>query len=205
MIDRSGMKIVDGLELPGPHRRVLRPGELVADPEGRLRRLPRFFYEVESREKARQTMMSPNFTLNEFLEVDVREAEVLREYPRYIPLAVQVLIIPLQLLRDKLGAAIHIAVNGGFRSSAHLLSRHASPHSWGSAVNIYRIGDEMLDSQEKIEKFTQIASPLLPGVWIRPYGSSPGGALDHLHLDMGFVTVTPRDAPGELEGRDAHP
>lgn len=201
MIDeRLGLRIVDALALGEAHRRALRPGELIADPEGRPRRLPRFFFEVESREKARLTALAPHFTLNEFLEVDVREAAVLREYPRYIPVAIQLLVVPLQQLRDKVGAAIHIAVNGGYRSPAHLLSSHATPHGWASGANIYRIGDEMLDTKEKIEKFGQLASQLLPGVRVRPFGNAPGQALDHLHLDLGFVTVVPREAPGETTG-----
>jgi hypothetical protein len=203
--ERLGLRIVDALTLSEAHRHALRPGELLADPEGRPRRLPRFFFEVESRDRARQVIMSPHFTLNEFLEVDVREAAVLCEYPRYIPIAVQVLVIPLQLLRDRVGTAIHIAVNGGYRSPAHLLSGHATPHGWGSAANIYRIGDELLDTKEKIEKFGALASQLIPGVWVRPFGSSSGQAMDHLHFDMGFVTVVPRDAPGETieEGRSS--
>ena len=68
---------------------------------------------------------------------------------------------------------------------------------WGTAADIYRIGDELMDSREKIEKYIRVARDLLPGVWTRPFGQGPGFAFDHVHVDLGFVTVIPHDAPAE--------
>ena len=43
---------------------------------------------------------------------------------------------------------------------------------------------------------------LLPHVWIRPYGHTAGFADDHLHLDLGYALVVPRDAAGEEQVRE---
>jgi hypothetical protein len=193
------LPVVDGRELDRPHRSVLRPGELMDDGNGKSRRLPRFFYEVDSWQTARQVQLAENFTLWEFLTVDVREAEPLRTFPRYVPCAVTALAAHLQVLRREVGTLVHIAANGGYRSPGHSLSRHASTHCWGTAVNIYRIGDEYLDSEEKIERFAKIARQSLPGWWARPYGGEAGSADDHLHLDLGYMHVIPREAPSEDE------
>ena len=195
------LKLVDGFELAEKYRQALRPGQLLADREGRLRRLPRFFYEISSREAAREIELTPHFSLWELITVDVRETEVLRDYPRYVPCAITVLAACLELLREKVGTFVHVAANGGYRSPAHALSRDASTHLWGTAANIYRIGDEYLDDQERIERFGAIAAGVLPGVWVRPYGNARGYADDHLHLDLGYITVVPREAAGEEEDR----
>ena len=193
------LKVVDGLELDEKYKEALRPAELARDRQGRLRRLPRFFYEIDSRQTARETRLAPHFSVWEFIEVDLRETELLRGFPRYIPCAVALIAAELELFRLQVGTFVHIAANGGYRSPAHELARGASTHSWGAAVNIYRVGDEYLDDQEKIERYSRIATRLLPGVWSRPYGHNVGYADDHLHLDLGYVTVTPRDAAGEIE------
>jgi hypothetical protein len=169
------------------------------DREGRARRLPCFFYEVDAWATALELRLTTNFMLWEFIEVDVREIEPLRMFPRYIPCAVTVLAAQLEIFRQAVGTYIHIAANGGYRSPSHKLSRHASTHCWGAAANIYLIGDDRLDSEAAIRKYAQIASDLLPGIWVRPYGSEDGQADDHLHLDLGYVTVVPREAGSELE------
>jgi hypothetical protein len=191
------LKLVDGLELKEAYRSVLRPGEMAHDREGRARRLPRFFYEVPSWEAAIGTQLTPHFGLWEFLDVDVREAEVMRTFPRYVPCAIALLATHLEVFRAEVGTLVRIAANGGYRSPGHALSEHASPHSWGAAANIYRVGSELMDNPEKIEEYTRIARELLPGVWARPYGSGEGFAFDHVHLDLGYATVVPHDAPGE--------
>ena len=194
-----GLKVVDGLALDAAYREVLRPRALLRDAEGRARRLPRFFYEVDSWKTARRTELAPGFGLYEFIQTDVREAEVLRPFPRYIPCAVTLLAAHLALFRQKVGTYVHIAANGGYRSPGHEIARDASPHHWGTAVNIYRVGDDYLESQETIEKYRQIAHETLPALWSRPYGHAVGFADDHLHLDLGYVTLVPRNAPGEPE------
>ena len=77
------------------------------------------------------------------------------------------------------------------------LSDYASPHCWGSAANIYRIGDEWLDTQEKIEKYAAIARRVAPAIWVRPYGPNKGFADDHLHVDIGYTRQTPRGQDAE--------
>lgn len=193
------LRIVDGLELADKYRQVLRPAALVADRQGRLRRLPRFFYEIDSRQTASETNLAAHFAISEFIEVDVREAAALRAFPRYVPCAVTLLAAQLELFRQQVSAPVRIAANGGYRSPGHALFTHASTHAWGTAVNIYKIGDELLDEQEKIERYAGIATKLLPGIWSRPYGHNLGYADDHLHLDLGYVTVTPRDAASETD------
>lgn len=193
------LPVIDGLKLDRAHRAALCPDEMMRDRDGRLRRLPRFFYEIDSWQTAQQVQMSDNFALWEFLTVDVREAEALRTFPRYLPCAVTALAAHLQVLRDEVGELVHIAANGGYRSPRHALSKHASPHCWGTAVNIYRIGDDYLDTEEKIEKYARIARKSLPGWWVRPYGNEEGQADDHLHLDLGYLLLVPREAPSEEE------
>jgi hypothetical protein len=199
------LTVVDGLDLDSSVRKVLRPGELMPDAEGRMRRLPRFFYEVPSWKSATELEIVPNFTLAELIRVDVREAVPQRDFPRYVPLAVTILAVHLQLFRAALGEAVHIAANGGYRSPSHALTRHATTHCWGTAANIFRIGTDLVDGRERIERYNALAAEHLPGVWVRPFGRGRGFADDHLHLDLGFVSVVPRDAASELsaEGSDA--
>jgi hypothetical protein len=194
---RLPLRVVDGLRLGEPYRQALKPGALIVDEEGRARRLPRFFYEVGSYTVATETQLAPNFHLHELLEVDVREAAVLRRFPRYLPCAVALLAASLSLFRDRVGAMVYVAANGGYRSPSHGRSRAASTHCWGTAANIYRIGDDYLDSRETIEKYAALAMQALPHAWVRPWGHGPGLADDHLHIDLGYATVVPREAAGE--------
>ncbi len=197
------LPVVDGLELERAQRAALQPDATLQDSAGRLRRLPRFFYEIDSWQTALQVELAEHFSLWEFLTVDVKEAEPLRTFPRYLPCAVTALAAHLQVFRDAVGTFVHIAANGGYRSPGHRLSRQASTHCWGTAVNIYRIGDDYLDTQEKIERYARIARKSLPGWWVRPYGSADGYADDHLHLDLGYLLLVPREAPSEKSCGDA--
>ena len=52
------LEVVDGLKLDDELRRILRPGELMRDRDGRLRRLPRFFYRIPNWEVMWLTMMA---------------------------------------------------------------------------------------------------------------------------------------------------
>jgi hypothetical protein len=191
------LPVVDAVELKKAHRAVLRPDEALHDEEGKARRLPRFFYEVDSWQTAQQVMLSEHFSLWEFLTVDVRESELQRTFPRYIPCAVTALAAHLQVFREAVGTFVHISANGGYRSPAHGLISHASTHCWGTAANIYRVGDDFLDTEEKIDRYARIARKSLPGWWVRPYGSEKGFADDHLHLDLGYLLLVPREAPSE--------
>lgn len=199
MADRSfPLKIVDAKGLDEELREILRPGGRLRDGSGKSRRLPRYFYEIGSWDVALNTTLTPHFMVWEFINVDVREAERLRiGWPRYIPCAVTLLAAHLELLRQEVDTFVHIAANGGYRSPSHALSTHASLHCWGTAVNIHRIGDDDMDDEKTIRRYAATVAKLFPTLWTRPYGSRPGQADDHLHLDLGYVTVLPRDSSAE--------
>ena len=191
------LPVVDGLQLDRPHREALRPGGILHDADGHGRRLPRFFYEVDSWKTALETPLSPHFMLWELMSVDVREAALLRTFPRYIPCAVLLMAAALEPFRAAVGTYVHVAANGGYRSPAHRLSKVATPHCWGTAVNLYRIGDDWLDTAETIERYNRIAGETMSGVWTRPYGTGRGFVDDQIHLDLGFVTLVPHGAASE--------
>ena len=197
MTDASALPIVDARRLDPERRAALRPGELVLDETGASRRLPSFFYQVDSWQVARETELAPNFGLWEFMEVDLHESAVLRAYPRYSPCSVLFLAAVLSQLRQHLNQPMWISANGGYRSPSHGRSRTASTHAWGTAVNICRVGDEWLDTQAEIEHVAGIATRVVPAFWARPFGDGIGFNDDHLHLDLGFATFVPRHAPGE--------
>ena len=186
------LRIVDGCALDAARRAALRPDELVRRADGIERRLPRFFFEVPSWDAARNTMLAPNFTVSEFIDVDVREAEPLRTYPRYVPCAVMLLASALSLFREQTGQVVRIAANGGYRSPVHGGSRPDSVHAWGTAANIYRVGDEPVDTEPSIERFAAVAARAFPAFWTRPYGHATGEADDHLHVDLGYLVQGPR-------------
>ena len=188
------LRVVDGFDLDGPQREALRPGEYARDRRGRVRRLPRHFFEVTSWDEALQTQLTPHFGLWELIDVDFREHPGARSFPRYVPCAITLLASQLETLRTHVGTVVRVAANGGFRSPGHEHSDVASPHMWGVAADIYRIGDELMDTREKIEKYIRIARDVLPGIWTRPFGEGPGFAFDHVHVDLGYVTVVPHDA-----------
>jgi hypothetical protein len=185
------LEVVDGLALPEELRRLLQPGGQAPDGHGGDHPLPRWFYRVDSWQDAQQATLAPFFALHEFLAVDVREPAALRTFPRYVPLGVTHLAAHLSLLRQHLGAEVHIAANGGYRSPAHALSARGSVHAWGTAANVYRIGGELLDSEAAITRYGGLVRRLLPGAWCRPYGGGPGGTIDHLHVDLGVFAVAP--------------
>jgi hypothetical protein len=191
------LRVVDGVRLPPAFRDALRPGEVVRDAVGRSVQLPRYFYEVQSWEAALETRISENFGAFEFLDVDLREAEPLRGFPRYLPCAVVAFAAALERFRDAVGAPVRIAANGGYRSPSHRLSVPTSPHQWGAAADIYRIGGRMLDDADRIERYGRTARDVIAGVWARPAGDRPGTSFDHLHLDLGYLTLVPR--PEHLE------
>jgi hypothetical protein len=200
---RFPLQIVDGLRLDKSLRDVLLPGRVLHDDDGRRRRLPRYFYEVPTWEHAVNTRLSPNFALSEFIQTDVREAAPLRMFPRYVPCAITMTAMCLERFREATNKFVHISANGGYRSPCHSLNTNATPHSWGTAVNIYRIGDVYLDDRESIDRFAALARQTLPASWTRPFGSARGQTDDHLHIDFGYVLSMPRDAPDSHLGFDA--
>ena len=185
---------IDGLNLSAEYRALLRPGEAESDSAGNVHYLPRFFYEIGSWQDAQAIRLTPHFTLAELMLVDCREAErLLRHFPHYVPCTVILLATFLEDFRGEVGAPVFISANGGYRSPAHQIGGAKSIHAWGTAANIYRIGDTFLDDARSIEKYGATASSLSRAVLVRPFGSGKGETDDHLHLDLGFVSLTPRE------------
>lgn len=189
------LPLVRADDLPADVRQVLRPGQALQDRAGAVHVLPSVFLRVESWQQALETQLTAHFRLSELIGVDVREASLMRAFPRYVPCAIVLLATALELFRIEVGTYVHVAANGGYRSPGHALTRHASRHCWGTAANIYRIGDAYLDTKEEIGKYAAIARRVIPGVWVRPYGSGDGEADDHLHLDLGYTVFDPVDEP----------
>lgn len=185
------LRVVDGIELPEEYRQIYRPAEIATAADGLQKQLPRFFYEVPSKEAAWNTYLTPHFALGELLRIDLKEEELLRDYPRHVPCAIRVLATYLERFRDLCEAPVYISVNGGYRSVKHQGNRSLSPHSWGAGVDIYRIGSTMLDSQESIETYREKASRLGAEVTVYPYGHGPGEVDDHLHFDLGYLHLVP--------------
>jgi hypothetical protein len=190
-------------DLPREVRQVLRPGETLRDRSGAAHVLPSSFLRVDSWGRARETLLTPHYALWELIGVDVREAPLLRSFPRYVPCALLLLAAGLELFRLEVGTLVHVAANGGYRSPGHALSRHASRHCWGTAANIYRIGDTYLDTREEIEKYAAIARRVIPGVWVRPFGQEDGEADDHLHIDIGYTLFDPVTEPESTNSTEA--
>jgi hypothetical protein len=188
------LKVVDAFDLDDELRTILKPGEMVRDAQGRRHRLPRYFYEIATHEAALATRLTQHFAINELILNDLREAPRLQQYPRYVPCAVRILTFYLEQFRAACGASVHIAVNGGYRSPSHKLASEASPHMWGTAADVYRIGSSILKSKEQIEKYNDIAEDLSEDITVLPYGHDLGKqADDHIHIDLGFLTLIPRE------------
>jgi hypothetical protein len=191
------LRLVDGRRLERRYRDVLLPGGILCDREGQARVLPRYFYEVVSWDQARETYLGPHFTVSEFIHTDVREAPPLRVFPRYIPCATTLLALALEQFRQAVGTYVYIGANGGYCSPRHAGTGGASPHCWGTAANVYRVGDTYLDSHEAIAKYAAIVREVMPTAWTRPLGPPDAYTDDHLHFDLGYVVSVPRGAPGE--------
>lgn len=185
----DAIRVVDGYELEEQYREVYRPGAFIQDEAGRYHQLPRFFLEVPSEEFARKLRLTPHFALDEFIRVDLRETELLRTFPRYVPVAVRVLAHYLERFRNECGETVNISVNGGYRSPQHDRPHRGDPHRWGVAVDIYRIGSTLINTRETHEHFSQLARKLGEEVNIGSIGEE--GAKDHLHLDLGYMVMTP--------------
>ena len=65
---------------------------------------------------------------------------------------------------------------------------------WGTAADIYRIGTIIVKTEEVIEKYNDLAEQLTDDITTYPYGHLTGStADDHVHLDLGYITVVPRE------------
>jgi len=188
------LRAVDGLRLPEEYRALLRPGETETDSLGNVHHLPRFFYEISSWKEAQDIQLAPHFTLAELMLVDCREARLLlSQFPHYVPCAIVLLARFLEDFRREVDAPLFISANGGYRSPAHQIGGAKSIHAWGTAANVYRIGDTFLSDARSIEKYRTIAASLSPAVFARQFGREQGQTDDHLHIDLGFVSLTPRE------------
>ena len=184
------LEVVDGLTLSEEHRELLRPGEALEGPDGVVHHLPRFFFSVPSWPEAHEIRLASHFKLSELMTVDSREADLLlHEFPHYVPCALAILARYLEDFRREADGVVYVSANGGYRSPAHQLNEPKSPHCWGTAADIYRVGDTYLDDKKAIAKYAKIAESLGPQVSTKPYVKGD----DHLHLDLGFVTVAPRE------------
>ena len=190
------LPIVDGRALGEDYRALLRPGDAVTCADGATRQLPQFFYQVDSWAQALELRLTANFSLWEFIDVDLYEPDLLRQYPRYVPCAVTALAAHLEVLRGELSATVHISANGGYRSPAHRRSSAGSPHAWGTAANVYRVGGDYLDTRDRIERINGVAARVLPGAFTRPFGPHAGEVDDHVHLDLGYVVASPHRKTG---------
>jgi hypothetical protein len=188
------LRAIDGLRLSQEHRALLRPGEAEMDFAGNVHRLPRFFYEILSWQQAQEIRLAPHFTLAELMRVDCREARLLlSHFPHYVPCTIVLLATFLENLRREVDAPVFISANGGYRSPAHQIGGAKSIHAWGAAANIYRIGDTFLSDERSIKKYRTIAAALSPAVFVRPFGREKGETDDHLHVDLGYANLTPRE------------
>jgi hypothetical protein len=183
---------IDGLRLSGEMRALLRPGEPVQDRLGRTHRLPRFFYAVRSWSQAKELALSPHLRLSELMTVDCHEnPRLLEEFPHYVPCAIVLLAQVLENFRQRAGASVYVAANGGYRSPAHKLSAPANVHNWAAAADIYRVGDTWLNTPAAIEKYGALARELGVEIHALPYGHQAGETDDHLHLDLGYCQLVP--------------
>src|SRR5216117_1023639 len=161
------LRAVDGLNLPDEYRALLRPSEAESDVQGNVHRLPRFFYEIGSWQQAQEIRLAPHFTLAELMLVDCREAKLLlSQFPHYAPCAILLLARFLEDFRREVDAPIFISANGGYRSPAHQTGGAKSIHAWGTAANIYRIGDTWLSDAKSIEKYGAVAAALSPAAFV---------------------------------------
>ena len=188
------LRPIDGLVLAEEYRTLLRPGESEAGANATVHHLPRFFYEIGSWDEAREIRLAPHFTLAELMLVDCREARLLlSQFPHYVPCAILLFARFLEAFRREVDAPVFISANGGYRSPAHKIGGAKSIHAWGTGANIFRIGDTFLSDTKSMERYRTIAASLGPAVFVRPFGREKGQTSDHLHIDLGYVRLTPRE------------
>jgi Peptidase M15 len=152
------------------------------------------FMKLAGWDEAHEVCLAPHFTLAELMLVDCREAKLLlSQFPHYVPCAILLLARFLEDFRCEIDAPVFISANGGYRSPAHQIGGARSIHAWGTAANIYRVGDTFLSDAKSIRKYRAIAASLSPAVFVRPFGGEKGQTSDHLHIDLGYASLAPRE------------
>jgi hypothetical protein len=145
---------------------------------------------VPSWEEAHSLRVASHFALSELIMVDSREAELLlRTFPHYVPCAILALARYLEDFRREVDAPVFVSANGGYRSPSHRVNRGPSLHSWGTAADIYRVGDTYLNDERSIARYAGIAASLGAEVSVRRYQEGD----DHLQVDLGYLTLVPRE------------
>jgi hypothetical protein len=187
----DGLRAVDGLALSPEHRAALRPGEAIAAEDGVVHHLPRFFFEVASWQDAHALRVATHFALSELITVDSRENPLLlRTFPHYVPCAILGLARYLEDFRREVDAPVFVSANGGYRSPGHRINKERpSLHSWGTAADIYRVGDTYLNDEKSIRRYGEVAAALGAEAQVRTYKEGD----DHLQVDLGYLTIVPRE------------
>jgi hypothetical protein len=135
--------------------------------------------------------VATHFVLSELIMVDSREAPLLlRTFPHHVPCAILALARYLEDFRREVDAPVFVSANGGYRSPAHKSNQgRISLHNWGTAADIYRVGDAYLNDEKSITRYSAIAAALGADVRVRAYKEGD----DHLQVDLGYLTVVPRE------------
>ncbi|MFL6589159.1 MAG: hypothetical protein ACJ8M4_03210 [Chthoniobacterales bacterium] len=135
--------------------------------------------------------VAAHFALSELITVDSRENPLLLgPFPHHVPCAILALARYLEDFRREVEAPVFVSANGGYRSPLHRINRgRPSLHSWGTAADIYRVGDTYLNDEKSIRRYGEIAATLGAEVAVRAYQEGD----DHLQVDLGYLTVVPRE------------
>jgi hypothetical protein len=99
----------------------LRPGELVPDREGRLRRLPRYFYEVPSWDAALETSALPTSRCGSSSTWTCARPAAAHLGRATCPARSRCWPRTWRCCAAEVGTYVHVAANGGYRSPAHAL------------------------------------------------------------------------------------
>jgi hypothetical protein len=145
---------------------------------------------VPSWKEAHAWRVASHFALSELITVDSREAPLLLQtFPHYVPCAILALARYLEDFRRQVDAPVFVSANGGYRSPSHRINRGMSLHCWGTAADIYRVGDTYLNDEKSIARYAAIAGSLGAEVNVRAYQEGD----DHLQVDLGYLTLVPRE------------
>jgi hypothetical protein len=65
---------------------------------------------------------------------------------------------------------------------------------WGTAADVYRVGSTVLNDSDAIQKYGRLAREIAPSaLQVKPYGHDLGSTDDHLHVELGYLTLEPRE------------